>query len=100
MYKEAFSSSVILSPALAGVLGSNHALNMRHSPLPEGLCSDVTGASTHLCEHLGTSVGTGIRRGKTEVTGHSGCTSQELVKLALSDATLALLISLNEAIED
>merc|ERR1712176_553554 len=98
LHNEAMSSSLILSPALAGILGSNHGLHVRDSPLPEGLGSHVASACAHFSEHLGASACACIRRGQTEVTRHSGSASQQLVELVLGDTALALFISLNEAI--
>merc|ERR1719262_1413241 len=93
-------ASLILSPTLAGVLGRNHGLHVGHSPLPEGLSSDVTSAGTHIGEHLASCACASIRRSQTKVTRDSGGTSQKLVELVLSDATRAGLICLNEAIQD
>merc|ERR1719146_232856 len=99
------TSSVILSPALAGLLQLNHATHVHNSPLPEGAGSHVACALTttlelQLVEHLLAGLSGGLWRGQAEVARHSGGTRQKLVELVVGDAALALLISLDEAIED
>merc|ERR1719238_869661 len=98
-------SSVILSPALAGLLQLDHATDMHHSPLPEGAgchvaCALTTTLQLQLVEHLLAGLGGGLWRSQTEVTRDSGGTAQKLVKLVVGDAALALLIGLDEAVED
>merc|ERR1711982_287787 len=97
--------SVVLTPALACLLQLNHATNVNDSPLPEGSGGHVTSALTatlelQLIEHLLAGLGGGLRRSQAEVTRHGGGTGEELVKLVVSDAALALLIGLDEAIQD
>merc|ERR1719215_1049647 len=99
------TSSVILSPALACLLQLNHATHVHNSPLPEGAgchvaCALTTTLELQLVEHLLACLSGRLGRGQAEVTGHSGGARQELVELIVSDAALALLISLNEAIQD
>merc|ERR1712066_809308 len=98
-------SSVVLSPALAGLLQLDHATHMHDSPLPEGACCHIASATAttlelQLVEHLLAGLSGGLWRRQAEVTRDSGSTSQELVELIIGDAALALLISLDEAIED
>merc|ERR1712050_776485 len=98
-------NSVVLSPALAGFLQLNHATDVHDGPLPEGAgchvaCALATTLELQLVEHLLAGLGGGLRRGQTEVARHSGGTRQELVELIMGDAALALLISLDEAIQD
>merc|ERR1712176_562662 len=92
--------SLVLSPALAGVLGSDHGLDVRNGPLPECLSSHVTGACTHLGEHLVASLCAGLWRSQAKVTRDCGSTGQQLVKLVLCDTARARFVSLNEAVED
>merc|ERR1711976_1073399 len=78
---------------------------MHNSPLPEGAGCHVTRALTttlqlQLVKHLLAGLGGGLRRGQAKVARDSGSTGQELVELVISDAALALLIGLDEAIED
>merc|ERR1712054_281187 len=78
---------------------------MNDSPLPEGAGCHVASALTttlelQLVEHLLAGLGGGLGRSQAEVTRHGGSTRQELVELVVSDAARALLIGLDEAIQD
>merc|ERR1711953_345685 len=92
-------------PSLARLLKLNHALDVHNSPLPECTGSHIASALTttlqlEFIKHLLAGLSAGLWWGKAKVAWDSGGTREKFVKLVVGDTALALLISLNKAIED